>query len=144
MSKSLENKSVVDTYTRNALILIVLSAVAVGSFISFFSFYEFVQASKRLEEKNLVLHKLTLRREVTRVEELIKFERSKLDSLTRKNIKNRVYEAHAIATGLYEKYKNISSLKLTSIFYTHIFMGQNPTLSFWIKTIISLLQVLNQ
>lgn len=109
MINSLKNKSVVDTYTKNALILIVLSAVAIGGFISFFSFYEFIQDSKLLEQENLALHKATLQREITRVEELIKFDRSKLHSRIRKNIKDRVYEAHGIATSLYEKYKNSKS-----------------------------------
>ena len=69
------------------------------------SFYEFIQDSKNLGDKNLSLHKETLKREVSRAEELIKYERSKLDSLIRKKIKDRVYEAHTIATDLYNKYK---------------------------------------
>lgn len=100
------NKSVVDTYTKNALILLVLSAITIGGLIGFFSVYEFIQDSKNLEQDNLNLGKSTIQREVSRVETLIKFERSKLDALIRKNIKDRVYEAHTIATKLYEKYKD--------------------------------------
>ena len=109
MTESLTKKSVIDTYTKNALILIILSAFSIGGFISFLSFYEFIQDSKSLEEKNINLHKDTLKREVSRAEQLIKHERSKLDSLIRKNIKDRVYEAHKIATDLYNKYKNTKS-----------------------------------
>lgn len=100
------NKSVVDTYTKNALILLVLSAITIGGLIGFFSVYEFIQDSKNLEQENFSLGKATIQREVSRVETLIKFERSKLDALIRKNIKDRVYEAHTIATKLYEKYKD--------------------------------------
>ena len=109
MDKVLKNKSVVKSYTKNALILIVVSAIVITGFISFFSFYEFVQDTKNLEEKNLELNKETLQREISRVEELINLNRSKLDSIIRKNIKDRVYEAHTIATDIYDKYKNIKS-----------------------------------
>ena len=109
MSKSLNKKSVINTYTKNALILIILSAFAIGSFISLLSLYEFIQDSRNLEEKNISLHKEILKREVSRAEKLIKHERSKLDSIIRNNIKDRVYEAHKIATDLYNKYKNIKS-----------------------------------
>jgi len=109
MGAASKNKSVVDTFTKNALILIVVSAVIIGSLISFFSYFQFVRDSAQLEEENLALHKAILQREVSRVEELIKFERSKLDSLIRKNIKDRVYQAHTIATALYNKYKNTKS-----------------------------------
>ena len=109
MTKSLSNKSVIDTYTKNALILIILSAFAIGGFISFLSFYEFIQESKKLEEKNISVHKKILKREVSRAGELIKHERSKIDTTLRKNIKDRVYEAHTIATALYNKYKNTKS-----------------------------------
>ena len=111
MAEFLKNKSVADTYTKNALILIVLSAIAIGGSISIFSLYEFTQASKNLEQQNLSLHKTTLQREVSRVEELIKFDRSKLDSSIRKNIKERVYEAHTIASDLYEKHKGLKPRK---------------------------------
>ena len=111
MAEFIKNKSVADTYTKNALILIVLSAIAIGGSISIFSLYEFTQASKNLEQQNLSLHKTTLQREVSRVEELIKFDRSKLDSSIRKNIKERVYEAHTIASDLYEKYKGLKPRK---------------------------------
>ena len=109
MIKSLSKKSVINTYTKNALILILLSAFAIGGFISFLSFYEFIQESKNLEEKNINLHKKNLKREVSRAGTLIKHERSKVDSILRKKIKNRVYEAHTIATDLYNKYKNKKS-----------------------------------
>ena len=111
MNNTYKNKSVVDTFTKNALILIILSAIAIGSLISFFSYIQFSRDSNQLEAKNLSSHKTILQREVSRVEELINFERSKLDSLIRKNIKDRVYEAHAVATALYNKYKNTKTRK---------------------------------
>ena len=49
MRESQSNKNVADTYTKNALILIVLSAVAIGGFISFYTYYKFVQDSEKLE-----------------------------------------------------------------------------------------------
>ena len=106
-----KNKSVVDTFTKNGLVLIVLSAVTIGILISLFSYSRFLHDSDRLESESRSLYKTTLQREVSRVEELILFERSKLDSLIRKSIKDRVYEAHATATALYEKYRNIKTKK---------------------------------
>lgn len=107
MSK--DKKSVVATYTTNTLILIILSGLAVASFISIYSINKFSKASKALEEKTLISQRETLEREVSRVQELIEFSRSKLDTQIRKDIKERVHEAHKIATALYKKYKDTKS-----------------------------------
>jgi len=104
MSKN--KKSVVSTYRTNTLILIILSGLAVASLISIYSISKFSKDSKALEEKTLASQKETIEREVLRVQELIEFSRSKLDTKIRKDIKERVYEAHKIATGLYKRYKN--------------------------------------
>lgn len=106
MGEIKNHKSVSNAYTRNAMLLIVLSAIFIGGMISYLSYSDFIKSSEQLETEHIASQKAFLQREVSYVEDLIKYRRSKLDNLIKTNIKSRVYEAHTIATNIYNKFKD--------------------------------------
>lgn len=85
--------------------------MSIGSLIVYFSYSEFKEHSKKIENEYILSQKQLLQQEVSNVERIINYSRSKLDKIVHENIKQRVFYAHNIATHLYEKYKNTKSRK---------------------------------
>lgn len=109
MTEKIKNKSVIETFTRRVFIIVTVSTLSIGSLISYFSYSELSTRSKQLEKQYITSQKTRLQNEVASVERIIAYNRSKLENTLKENIKTRVYDAHTIATHLYEKYKNSKS-----------------------------------
>ena len=105
----LQHKSIIKTFTQRVMIIIVISAFSIAALISYFSYSSFLTDSKHLEIEYTKTQKDLLQHQVKSVERIINYNRSKLDKTIRENIKRRVYDAHTIATHLYEKYKDTKS-----------------------------------
>ena len=102
----LQHKSIIKTFARRVMIIIAISAFSIAALISYFSYSSFLTETKNLETEYIDSQKSVLEHQVESVERIINYNRSKLDTTIRENIKRRVYDAHTIATHLYKKYKD--------------------------------------
>ena len=64
---------------------------------------------KEIEKNYYETNKKRIKEEVQRVHKYIQAEKEKTESLLKQNLKTRVYEAHTIATKIYERNKDIKS-----------------------------------
>lgn len=62
---------------------------------------------KSMRETLLLAHKELIKNEVDKVISYIKFEKSQADKQLKHSIKEHVYEAHAIASNIFEQYKGV-------------------------------------
>ena len=85
-------------------------ATLVSLFTVLFFYFEnkktFNEEKKGIEEKYILKNKENVEEEVNRVYNYIKYIQETTEIELKNNIKNRVYEAHMIATNIYEKYKS--------------------------------------
>ena len=75
-------------------------------FLYFESKKTFNEEKTGIEQKYILKNKEQIKEEVNRVSEYINYLQKTTEEELKKSVKSRVYEAHAIATGIYEKYKD--------------------------------------
>ncbi|MFY9093889.1 cache domain-containing protein, partial [Aliarcobacter butzleri] len=84
-------------------------------FIILFLYFEnkktFTKEKKEIEEKYILKNKEIIKEEVTGVYEFTKELQKNTEEELKQNVKNRVYEAHAIASSIYENYKDTKTKK---------------------------------
>ena len=90
-------------------IFVTVVSLLVILFLYFENKKTFNQEKKEIEEKYIIKNKENIKEEVERVHEFIKHLQTSTEIELRNNIKSRVYEAHSISTGIYEKYKDTKS-----------------------------------
>ncbi|QKF72928.1 Cache sensor-containing signal transduction histidine kinase [Aliarcobacter faecis] len=94
-------------YSPIVLILFITSVLV------FFLYLEnkrvFLNSKEELEQKFYLQNADLIKDEVNRAYFYIKYIQENAENNLKNSIKSRVYEAHAIASNLYEKYKNIKS-----------------------------------
>ena len=90
-------------------IFVVVISLCVILFLYFENKNAFSQEKKDIEEKYILKNKELIKEEVNRVYEFIEYLQKTTEIELKKSVKSRVYEAHAIATGIYEKYKDTKS-----------------------------------
>ena len=90
-------------------IFVTVVSLLVILFLYFENKKTFNQEKKEIEEKYILKNKELIKEEVNRVHEFIKHLQTSTEIELKNNIKSRVYEAHSIATGIYEKYKDTKS-----------------------------------
>ncbi|GEM_PF-1672407 len=96
------------------LIIIFLLIIALGYAILVKEYRYFEIKSKNIEYELLKEYERRLKTEVERVADYIDYYKSLTESRLKKEIKNRVYQADAIASFLYQKYahdRSLSSVK---------------------------------
>lgn len=82
------------------LVAILLAAFWVGS-----EYLQFRTTSEEMETQYIIAQKSLIKLEVGRVIDYIKREKGKAEARLKADIKSRVYEAFAIAEGIYRRYK---------------------------------------
>jgi signal transduction histidine kinase len=91
-----------------SIFLLILSA-----FITLFFYFEqkdnFLEEKKNIQDNYIIENKSIINQEVNRVYDFIKHLEKTTEIELKESIKNRVYEAHTIATAIYNKYKNEKS-----------------------------------
>ena len=87
-------------------IFVTVVSLLVILFLYFENKKTFNQEKKEIEEKYIIKNKENIKEEVERVHEFIKHLQTSTEIELRNNIKSRVYEAHSISIGIYEKYKD--------------------------------------
>ena len=94
-------------YTPSAFVLI--SAISITFFFYFEQKNDFIEEKENIQNKYIVENKIIINKEVNRVYDFVKRLEKTTELELQESIKNRVYEAHTIATSIYEKYKNKKS-----------------------------------
>jgi len=102
-------KRINQTLFRNAVIIIILTVIAIGSFWIWDIFTRSNLMISKMETQLTQERKQVLVDQVDRAISFIEFEKSRLSEKTQKIIKDQVYSAHAIAVTIYETYKNTKS-----------------------------------
>jgi signal transduction histidine kinase len=87
-------------------IFVIFFSIFVILFLYFENKKTFNEEKKDIEEKYILKNKENIKEEVTRVHSFIKQLQKSTEQELKNSVKNRVYEAHGIATGIYEKYKD--------------------------------------
>ena len=91
-------------YTPSIFILIL--SVLITLFFYFEQKNDFLEEKKRIEHNYIIENKTIINQEVNRVYNVIQQLRKTTEIELKESIKNRVTEAHSIATAIYNKYKN--------------------------------------
>ena len=91
-------------YTPSAFILI--SSIIVTLFFYFENKKTFLEEKENIEKNYILENKAIAQDEVNRVYDFIKHLQKTTENELKESIKNRVYEAHTIATAIYDKYKD--------------------------------------
>ncbi len=91
------------------VILILLIATVLLLFLYTENKKLFNLAKKDLEEKFYLQNANQIKDEVNRAYSYVKYIQENAEKELKESIKNRAYEAHAISTNIYEKYKNTKS-----------------------------------
>ena len=94
-------------YTPSAFILI--SSIIVTLFFYFENKKTFLKEKENIEKNYILENKAIAQDEVNRVYDFIKHLQKTTENELKESIKNRVYEAHTIATAIYDKYKDEKS-----------------------------------
>ncbi|MGD9623647.1 MAG: cache domain-containing protein [Arcobacter sp.] len=87
-------------------IFVTIFSIFVILFLYFENKKTFDEEKKDIEEKYILENKENIKEEVSRVYSFIKQLQKSTEQELKNSVKNRVYEAHGIATGIYEKYKD--------------------------------------
>ena len=70
------------------------------------AYREFSQRAEQIRSAYIDSQKRIIKREVRRVADMIRYNQSRTENLTRQKIKTRVYEAHAIVHHIYQRYRD--------------------------------------
>ena len=87
-------------------IFTMIISILISLFLYFDNKNTFLEQKKRIENNYISNHKKIIKDEVTRVSEYINYIQVSTEKELKSSIKNRVYEAHAIATNIYNKHKD--------------------------------------
>jgi len=94
----------------NMLLVIVLSAGIMGAVQIHGEYSKLQKELKTMEDKSLYSYNDLLKTELNKVISHIEYQRSLLNPRLNQSIKERVYEAHAVATNIFNQYNKIKSV----------------------------------
>ena len=90
-------------------VFIIISSIIVTLFFYIENKKTFLKEQENIEKNYVLENKAIIEDEVNRVYDFIKHLQKTTESELKESIKNRVYEAHTIATSIYNKYKDNKS-----------------------------------
>lgn len=97
------------TLIANMTLIAVFSLALVGVMWIFQEYGKFAEDAQRLKEEYLASQKALIKQEVDRVVDYIEYQRSITEGKLKKEIKNQVQSAYAIADNIYRQYKGKKS-----------------------------------
>lgn len=109
MIKSRSNKSIIRIFLFSLLFISFMSTAVIGYLWVSNEFRRFEQDSETMRREYIGSQKALIKDEIAKVIDYVQYSRSKTDELLRQLLKERVYEAHSIATNLYRKYRSSKS-----------------------------------
>ncbi|KLE11301.1 sensor histidine kinase [Aliarcobacter butzleri L355] len=92
-------------------VFVVVFSIFIILFLYFENKKTFTKEKKEIEEKYILKNKEIIKEEVSRVFTFTKQLQKNTEEELKQNVKNRVYEAHAIASSIYENYKDTKTKK---------------------------------
>ncbi|MBU0909349.1 MAG: cache domain-containing protein, partial [Proteobacteria bacterium] len=96
-----KNKSIIKIFLSSAVTLVVLASVFGGTITIYSDYREFLSESTIIENKYVEQQKSLIKNEVEKTVDYVTFMKSLLEHRVQSEVKNRVYEAYAIAEHLY-------------------------------------------
>jgi two-component system cell cycle sensor histidine kinase/response regulator CckA len=109
MFKSKSNKSIIRIFLLSLLFISFMSTAVIGYLWVSNEFQRFEEDSETMRREYIDSQKALIKDEIEKVIDYIQYSRSKTDELLRQLLKERVYEAHSIATNLYRKYYSVKN-----------------------------------
>lgn len=97
-------KSISGTFLFNTLLLIFISFAGFGYLVVFHENAKFAEESEKIREGHIEARKLSIADEVDRVVSYVDFRRKTAETRLRKGVRERVYEACAMAENLHLRY----------------------------------------
>ncbi|MDH5660900.1 MAG: cache domain-containing protein, partial [Gammaproteobacteria bacterium] len=110
--------TLVDTFKRNTLLAVITTATLISLMIGYLQIHDFTKHSEKLESEYIENKKTIIKQEVLNVTEYISRARIKTQEKIKARIKKRTYEAHAIATNIYNKFNKTLPEKKIKILIT--------------------------
>ena len=102
-----QTTSLIQLIQRWGIGLILGVALSISAIDALLSYQHFTASSEKLRSSFLTQQKQLIKEEVTKVIDLINYEKQKSENLTRKKIQTRVYQALRIANSLYQHNRTI-------------------------------------
>lgn len=100
---------IVNIFRNSSLFAIVFTASSIAIVVSYIEFLDFQKRAEIIESEYVLSQKDLIKQEVLKVTDYIALKRAQVQEITKKRIKNRVYEAHAIAHNIFNKFNGKSS-----------------------------------
>ncbi|MFZ5770643.1 MAG: cache domain-containing protein [Thermodesulfobacteriota bacterium] len=97
-----KDKSIIRLLLFGAVTLVILSSVFGGAITIYGDYQQFLSESKIIENKYIEQQKALIKNEVEKTVDYVAFMKSRLESRVQSEVKNRVYEAYAIAEHIYK------------------------------------------
>ncbi len=111
-----DEKNILNIIKFSPIILVILVSLFVSNIYLTKMEEAFSKEIKLTKQKYLIENKQIIKSKIDNIYNLITYEKDKSEQLLKAQIKNRVYEAHAIATNIYEETKDyINKEELLSI-----------------------------
>jgi signal transduction histidine kinase len=111
-----DEKNILNIIKFSPIILVILVSLFVSNIYLTKMEEAFTKEIKLTKQKYLIENKQIIKSKIDNIYNLITYEKDKSEQLLKAQIKNRVYEAHAIATNIYEETKDyINKEELLSI-----------------------------
>jgi len=108
--------TLVDTFKRNTLLAVITTATLISLMIGYLQIHDFIKHSENLESEYIANKKTIIKQEVLNVTEYISRARIKTQEKIKARIKKRTYEAHAIATNIYNKFnKTLPEIQIKAL-----------------------------
>ncbi len=104
-----DEKNILNIIKFSPIILVILVSLFVSNIYLTKMEESFTKEIKLTKQKYLMQNKQTVKSKIDNIYKLITYEKDKSEQILKEEIKNRVYEAHAIATNIYEETKGIVS-----------------------------------
>ncbi|MDH5392952.1 MAG: cache domain-containing protein [Gammaproteobacteria bacterium] len=101
----ISKKSLTSSFKYNAISAIIITAFLIAVSIIYLEYHQFSVTSKKMQQDYVASQKALIRQEVIRITDYIQSRRSDIKSILKQRIKQRVYEAHAIASSIYNQHK---------------------------------------
>ena len=106
-----KNKSIAGTYFISTFLILLMLFASLGYFWIYQEQKEFRTESNKLRSDFIELQRELIKTEVEKVVEYIEFKNSQTKERVRQQIKYRVYEAHALATHIFNLHKDSKNKK---------------------------------
>ena len=104
-----QEKQILNIIKYTPPLFIVFASILITLFLFFDSKSDFLKEKSKIEYEYIEDNKKQIKSEIEEVYEFIKILQKNTERELKESIKGRVYEAHAIANGIYNRYKNTMS-----------------------------------